>query len=100
MITRTFTVEQLRNWGLPTETEDVDYPAQIIQDTYVGRRRWSEDRRCVFRAPDDGLVYRVAYSVGLTEHQEERPWEYTNEVSGVRVMGQERTVIEWVVVKE
>lgn len=98
MITRTFTVEQLRAWGLPTGGDE--HSAQILHDESIGHRRWTDERRCVFRAPDDGLVYRVVYSKGLTEHNEEQPWEYANEVTGVRVMGQERTVIVWVQVKD
>lgn len=99
MIERTFTPDQLNNWGIPYEENAEDEPTTIHEDRSIGHGRWSDRRVCVFTAPDDGLTYRVGYCVGLTEMQEEEPWEYENTVKGTRVEPHEVTVTEWRQVK-
>lgn len=53
---------------------DSDEHGEIIDDVITGTRRWSEDHRLVFR--DHGQLWAVRYSVGLTEMQDESPWEH------------------------
>lgn len=45
-----------------------------INDEFVESGRWSEHRYFVFK--HEGTLYGVNYSQGLTEQQDERPFEY------------------------
>ena len=47
---------------------------ETIYDRIVGHRRWSVDHEVVFK--QDGHYYHTGYSVGATEGQDERPYEY------------------------
>lgn len=69
-------------WGLPS---DIDKSGEIIEDTIIETSRWSEIHSLVFKAPDDGKFYEVGYSRGLTEYQDESPWEYETEVEATEV---------------
>jgi hypothetical protein len=88
---RTFDADLLREWGLPydaaTPLEGIgdETIAVVYQDDHYDSSRWSEYHELVFQAPDDKLLYSVLYSVGLTENQEEKPWEYATNVRGERV---------------
>lgn len=64
----------------------------IVQERIVDTRRWSVIHEVVFRAPDDGLLYRARYSVGATEYQNEKPWEYEQNVTAVQVEEYQQTV--------
>lgn len=65
----------------------------VLQDRSVGTRRWSEDREIVFKYKDK--FWMTYYSVGLTEQQDERPWEYEDEVELVEVHQVEKVVKVW-----
>lgn len=85
---RVFQVEQLEGWGLP-------YGGPLVDDHVIDTDRWSEHHWLYFNALDDGLLWRVPYSKGLTEMQDERPWEYEDSVEGVRVEPYERTITDY-----
>jgi hypothetical protein len=78
MSSRTFPLEQLKEWYI---TEDPVYENE--EDT---GRRWYNEVELVFRAPDDGLTYRIYYPRGKTENQEVY-WheEFYDEVLAERV---------------
>lgn len=67
---RTFTKEFLKN--------ELDLPWSAIEDRVTGVRRWSVDHEIIFEF--NGKFYRTHYSIGATESQDERPWEYDEEV--------------------
>lgn len=62
----------------------------------VGSRRWSIDYEAVFRFTQTGKLYRFNWSAGATEMQEERPFEYEDEVEPVEVDAVEVTVTKYV----
>jgi hypothetical protein len=70
MTTRHFTREQLEQIGVPFELDGNDSCANELSNTLVGSQRWTDVRRLIFRAPDDGQAYSVTYEVGSTEHQD------------------------------
>lgn len=91
---RTFDVGLLKEWGLPYDMEEE--MGEIISDDIMETSRWSEIHWMIFRAPDDLKYYRVHYSQGLTEYQDERPWEYDMEVVGLEMVQVEVTEMKWV----
>jgi hypothetical protein len=63
---------------------------RIISDEIVGKRRWSDEHELVFEL--DGEVYMTGYSRGSTECQDERPWEYDDEVECTKAEPYEKVV--------
>lgn len=82
-------------WGLPHGDADV-----VISDDIEDTSRWSEHHTLIFKAPDDGKVYRVYYSTGLTEYQDESPWEYDTEIEGVEMVKRKVLVYKYLPVEE
>ena len=68
----------------------------VIKDEVTGTTRWSTQREMIFKVwdgPDSFKFYRVTYSVGSTEMQDERPFEYEpTEIECPEVRPVERTV--------
>ncbi|MGW0626470.1 hypothetical protein [Streptomyces sp. NPDC002758] len=92
--TRTFTREQLEAWDLPGAWAD-DSP-EILHREQVDSRRWVSVNELVFRAPDDGLAYRVFYDQGLTEHQDGTdPWNYDKEIKATEVEQRPVVTQQW-----
>lgn len=71
------------------DAEDVEIVVNEIMDT----SRWSTHYTLIFKK--DGKYYQTSYSVGATESQDERPWEYEDEVECVEVEPYEKTVIDY-----
>jgi hypothetical protein len=69
---------------------DLDLPWSAIEDTIVDHRRWSVDHNIIFKK--DEKYYRTSYSVGATEQQDERPWEYEDEVECEEVQKVAKTI--------
>lgn len=97
---RKFQVALLKEWGLPYGIVE---PGSILQDEAIDSGRWSEFHHLVFRAPDDQCLWRVGYEVGLTELQDQRPWDSEDThvdldgtVEGVRVKVKRVTTITYV----
>lgn len=65
----------------------------IIEDEIVDTRRWSIDHCLIVQQVSTGKYYRAFYSRGATESQDERPWEYEDEVEFEEVRPVEKTVI-------
>lgn len=78
--------------------EELDLPYNALEDKVVDNSRWSIQHEIIFE--HEGKFYRTHYSVGATESQDERPWEYDDEVDCTEVIQQEVTVMAWVPVKE
>jgi len=47
-----------------------------VIDEIDDQSRWSTYHTLVFKTNNEGRFYRTGYSVGSTEMQDERPWEY------------------------
>ncbi len=63
----------------------------LISDEITDTGRWSVHHSIIFK--HDDKFYRAHYSVGATEQQDERPWEYDKEVECTEVRPVEKTVI-------
>lgn len=59
--------------------DELDLPySNTIVDRIIDTTRWSIVHEIVFE--DNGKFYQTTYSEGATEMQDERPWEYEDEV--------------------
>lgn len=73
---RTFPLTLLKDgWGLPHGYGATEQEAEILSDEVFDSGRWHEFHHLVFRAPDDGLLWQVPYSQGLTEVQDNYAWD-------------------------
>lgn len=52
----------------------------LVSDQFTGTSRWSSHHQLVFRDNSDGQLYIADYTVGLTEHQDEAPFEYDEDM--------------------
>lgn len=89
MAKRIFETDALREWDMPWSDD-------VVFDEIYDHTRWSVLHECVFKAPDDGKFYRVYYSVGATESQDERPWQYDEWVEGAEVELTRVTTEKWI----
>lgn len=80
--------EEARNI-LYGEVED----SKVIQDTIEGNSRWAIDHELIVQYK--GKYYKTWYSVGATECQDQRPFEYEKEVKLIEVEQVEVTVKVW-----
>lgn len=77
---------------------ELDLPYEnAIEDNIVDTGRWSIYHKIIFE--DNGKFYRTHYSVGATECQDERPWEYEDEVECEEVELREVMVKKWMPVE-
>lgn len=75
--------------------DDAPNPYIKVDDSITNNSRWSIHHTMVFKA-DDGLHYRVGYSVGSTECQDERPFEYDDdEIECTQVEKVAKTIMVW-----
>lgn len=75
-----------------------DPAVEIIEDEIFETSRWSEHHRVVFKYGDKH--YRTAYSQGLTEYQDETPFEYQETIEATEVHQVERVVKVWAAVQD
>jgi hypothetical protein len=73
--------------------EELGLPDSAIKNTITSTSRWSENHEIIFA--HDGKFYRTYYSCGLTEYQDESPWEYEEEVECTEVELKEKLVKLW-----
>lgn len=52
----------------------------VILDNISETTRWSEIHKCVLQRKSDGAFFKTSYSRGLTEMQDESPYEHETEV--------------------
>jgi len=98
MTTRTFTPAQLEAVGVPDiwTATDKGNAAEHLHEEQVDSRRWVSVHELVFRAPDDGLTYRVFYDQGLTEHQDDTdPWNGDDEIKATEVEQRPVVTQQW-----
>lgn len=69
----------------------------VVERTSLGRDRWSENIRMVFAYDDE--FYATTYSEGLTEMQDEAPYDYCDEPEPGRVAVQHVVPVEVLVTK-
>lgn len=72
-------------------SDDVLY--EPLSDVIVDHTRWSVVHEIVFER--EGKFWKTSYSTGATEIQEERPWEYEEEVECEEVEPREVTIKRW-----
>lgn len=79
--------------------DELDLPySNTIVDKIIDTTRWSIVHEIVFE--DNGKFYQTTYSEGATEMQDERPWEYEDEVECEEVELREVKVKKWMPVGE
>lgn len=80
--------------------DELDLPYEnTIVNRIVDTTRWSIIHEIVFE--DNGKFYMTTYSSGVTEMQDERPWEYDNdEIECTEVELKEVKVKKWIPVED
>lgn len=98
-ITKTFKAEELREMEMPWEAPE---GGEIISDRITGKSRWCDEHALIVHFPDQpaGDAWLMHYRQGSTESQDERPWEYDDEVTATLVREQEVTVKKWMPVED
>ncbi len=75
--------------------EENDDGFTLIEDEMTEHNRWSISHSIVFKY--DGKYYSSWYTVGATEYQDERPWEYEpDEIECDEVVPKEKTIMVYV----
>ena len=91
MIKKVFKKEYL------TEELGLPYDCKLIEDKVIDNTRWSVVHEIVFK--DKGKFYQTTYSEGATEYQDEKPWEYEDEVKCIEVELKEVKIKKWMPVQ-
>ncbi|MFF9894934.1 hypothetical protein [Streptomyces longispororuber] len=66
MPTRQFTREQLAALGVPPDQpDDVEYSDILLADEHVTTLKYTQQRRVIFRAEDDGRTYAIEYQAPM-----------------------------------
>ena len=79
--------------------DEFDLPySNTVVDKIIDTTRWSIVHEIVFE--DNGKFYQTTYSEGATEMQDERPWEYDDEVECTEVELREVKVKKWMPVED
>lgn len=81
-----------------TKELGLPYDCKLIEDDIIDTTRWSIIHEIVFE--DKGKFYMTTYSEGATEYQDERPWEYEDEVKCTEVELKEVKVKKWIPVDD
>lgn len=80
-----------------TPHDDDEYVIREIE--MIDTSRWSIHYSMVFTERSTNKSYMTSYSVGATEYQDERPFEYDDdEIACTEVYPREVTVTEWTAV--
>lgn len=101
VVTKKFPKQQLLDWGLPDEdpaiydeNDNVIAEGKIYKDAFVKKHRWNSSYELIFSDPlDNTKIWKTRYSVGNTEYQEDRPWQYDDEVECTLVRQVERVEV-------
>ena len=79
--------------------DELDLPYEnTIVNRIVNTTRWFIIHEIVFE--DKGKFYMTTYSEGATEYQDERPWEYDDEIKCTEVELKEVKVKKWIPVED
>lgn len=97
---RNFPKELLQQWDIP-------WGSDVLSDEVWDTGRWQEWHAAVFRAPDDGRLWRVIYAQMTGDLHEMDPWDEDDPnvnsdgtVTGEEVEPVEVTTTEYRAVKE
>lgn len=66
-----------------------------IESRLISTSRWSSYHQGIFKHASTGKHYKFEWSRGLTEHQDEKPFQYEKEVTPVEVRKVTKTVEVW-----
>ena len=69
---------------------------QEVTKSMTDHTRWSVYYTGVFLHTPSGKHYWLHWSVGATEQQDERPFEYDKETEAIEVRQVEKVVVDWV----
>lgn len=103
MPTRDFTIAELAALNVPPDDPtDIEYEEYVLADEQVAVLKYTAQRRCVFRAEDDGKAYAVEYEAPLDVGDfevgggmpDQHGW-YGDTVNAVEVEEREVTVTRW-----
>jgi hypothetical protein len=72
---------------------EMDVLANNVHKQIIEHSRWSMHYEIVFE--HEGKFYRTTYSIGATECQDERPWEYEDPVECEEVRMVQKVVDVW-----
>lgn len=84
------TAEEAREivWECNEDWEQIEYKL-------VGNNRWSLRYEGVFKHIPTEKYYKLQWSVGATEYQDEKPFQYIKEVIPIEVYKVEKVVKVW-----
>ena len=85
-------------WGFPHDPDE-EIGAKVIRNKVTGSGRWQKYHQIIVTLPGHEGLFSADYSAGLTECQEERPWEFDKEVTFTEVEEYERAVKDFRVKK-
>jgi len=74
-------------------TQELDLPCEALEDHVIDNSRWSIEHEIIFEYK--GKYYRAYYSVGATEMQDERPWEYEDVIECEEVVKVDKLQSIW-----
>ena len=77
------------------EDENTDWHRVVGTREIMGIGRWSIHYTAIFEYALAGTFYRFDWSVGATESQDERPFEYDKEYEPQEVTKQEKMMEVW-----
>ena len=83
-----------KNFDVNYLKEVLNLPEDALEERIVDHRRWSVDHEIIFQ-DIDGKHYKTWYSIGATECQDERPWEFDTKVECIEVHKKLVTKYEW-----
>jgi hypothetical protein len=72
---------------------ELDLPYSALEDNITDTSRWSIHHTIIFE--HEGKYYKTYYSEGATEMQDERPWEYDDEIECTEVHQVDKVVKVW-----
>lgn len=85
----------LEDWAVLDSLDGETDKIQVLRDTITDTGRWSIHHSLIFKLKETGKIYHTHYSVGATERQDERPWEYDDKVLLTEVEPYEKTIIDY-----
>lgn len=102
MTSRFFSRAELAALGVPPDSpQDVEYSDTVLADEHVQDLRYTQQRRCIVRAPDDDQVYAVEYEAELAAGDyetgappDDHGWR-SDQVEAVRVQERPTLVRRW-----
>ena len=79
--------------------QDDESGYSVVEDIYVEERRWVSVHQLVIK-DREGKLWSTYYERGLTEYQDEQPWEGHDEVDFFEVRAVPRTTYDYLAVKK